>query len=175
MKIVTLFIFLTFTQLTSFLEFHPVHISVTNIDYNINKNAFDLSIKLFADDFEKIINKNYNTTINLGDKNENKNCNKLIDSYIKHHLIIKINNKNLIKNIKLFKKEVKLDENSVWIYYKIKYPNNKLIKNKKIEVVNVLMNDLYNDQKNLFIFTCLNTKEGYNFRKNKIKFEFLIK
>jgi len=175
MKIVTLILFFINVNFNTFSAIHPVHISITNIDYNETENVFDLSIKLFANDFEKIINKNNNIVLNLGEKNENLQCNRFIDKYIKHHFILKINNKNLIKGVELLKKEVKKDDNSVWLYYKLKYPKKKSIEGKKVEVVNVLMNDLYNDQKNLFIFTYKNTKEGFNFGKNKINFEFLIK
>lgn len=175
MKIITFLLLYSFLNFNPNLELHPVHISITNVDYNETEKTFYMSIKLFADDFEKIINQNNNIQLNLGKTNELKKCNSLIDNYIKHHLILKINNRNLIKNIKLDKKEVKNDENSVWLYYKIKYPKKTSLKNKKVEVVNILMNDLYNDQKNLFIFTCFNTKEGFNFAKNKINFEFLIK
>lgn len=175
MKIVTLIFFFINLNFNIFFTKHPVHISVTNVDYNETENVFDLSIKLFADDFEKIISIKNNVVLNLGKKNENIQCNSLIDNYIKHHFILKINNKNLIKGIDLLKKDVKIDDNSVWLYYKLKYKKNKLVEGKKVEVVNILLNDLYKDQKNLFIFTYKNTKEGFNFGKNKINFEFLIR
>ena len=175
MKIVTFSLFVLFTSLNLSLNMHPVHISIINVDYNESEKVFNMSVKLFADDFEKIINKQNNVQLNLGQINELTNCNSLIDKYIKHHLILKINNKNLIKKIMLSHKEVKNDENSVWLYYRIKFSSSKSFKNKKVEVVNILMNDLYKDQKNLFIFTYFNTKEGFNFGKNKTNFEFLIK
>ncbi len=175
MKIVTFLIFVLFANLNLFSNLHPVHISIINVDYNESEKMFYMSVKLFANDFEKIINKQNNVQLNLGEINELANCNDFIDNYIKHHLILKINNKNLIKNIKLNRKEVKNDENSVWLYYRMKFSQKRSLKNKKVEVVNILMNDLYNDQKNLFIFTYFNTKEGFNFGKNKTNFEFLIK
>ena len=46
---------------------------------------------LFTDDFEKIVNRNYNTELNIGKTNEHKDCNAYINQYIKGNLIIKIN------------------------------------------------------------------------------------
>ncbi len=173
MKIVTLILF--FLNFYTYSLAHPVHISITNVEYNKTQNVFDLSIKLFLDDFEKIVNKNNNVVLNLGESNEIEKCNMFINSYIKKHFIFKIGNKNLIKSLKLKQKIIKREENSVYLYFKLKYPESKLTKGKKIQVANILLNDLYDDQKNLFIFTYKNTKEGFNFGKNKINFEFLIK
>ncbi|MCF6365099.1 MAG: hypothetical protein L3J35_02745 [Bacteroidales bacterium] len=148
---------------------HPVHISIVNIDYKDSEKTFLISIKLFTDDFEKIVNKNFNTTINLGKTNETKDCNKYINKYIKKNFIFKVNKKNLF-NTDVFVKKVNKDENSTWLYYKVKYNSGR-----KVSISNTILNDLYNDQKNLFIFTFKNTQEAYKFGKNKTNFEFLIK
>ncbi|NPA67446.1 MAG: hypothetical protein GXO50_02435, partial [Chlorobi bacterium] len=67
---------------------HPVHFSVTNMEYNEQNKEFDISIKLFADDFEKIVNRNYNVVLNLGKENCLKNAGEYIDKYVKKHFII---------------------------------------------------------------------------------------
>ncbi len=163
---IIIFLFLN----SGYIYSHPVHISIVNIDYNESEQIFQISIKLFTDDFEQIINRNNNVILNIGKANEHKKCNDYINKYIKNHLIFKINNKNLTKNAILIKKEVNNKENVTWLYYKIKYSAGK-----KVSISNTLLNDLYNDQKNLFIFTFKNTQEAYKFEKNKTNFEFLIK
>jgi len=171
MKLIIITFLLSVFNYNSNLLLHPVHISVTNVDYNETEEEFNISIKLFADDFGKIINKHNNVKLNLGKADENDMCNIFINEYIQNHLALKINNNNIFKNIKLLNKEVRLEENSVWLYYKIKFTSSA----KKVYIVNDLLNDLYDDQKNLFIFTYKNIEEAYKFEKNNTKFEFLIK
>ena len=171
MKIIFITLLISFLSLNNKSVLHPIHISVTNVYYNDTEKLFDVSIKLFTDDFEKIINENYNTKLNLGKTNENKGCNEFIDKYIHKNLSFKINNENLIKSTKLFEKRL-VYGNVIWLYYKIKFTP---ITNKKIIAENSLMNDLYSDQKNLFMFTYKNTKEANKFEKNNTKFEFFIK
>ncbi len=167
-RITTLIVFLFLNS--SYIYSHPVHISIVNIDYIESEHIFQISIKLFTDDFEKIINYHNNTKLNIGKANEHNKCNEYINQYIKHNLIFKINNKNILKNSTLLKKEVHNEENVTWLFYKIKYSSGK-----KVSISNTLLNDLYKDQKNLFIFTFKNTQEAYKFEKNKTNFEFLIK
>jgi len=38
---------------------HPVHVTVTNIDFNSSNKTFDISMKLFLDDFQNVILKNH--------------------------------------------------------------------------------------------------------------------
>ena len=149
---------------------HPIHFSVVNMEYNKQKEEFDISIKLFADDFEKIINKNYSTTLNLGKDSQIKDYNKFIDKYIKNHLIIIFDKKNAGKRMSQDKIILKPEENSIWIYYKLKYK-----KPYKVTVRNTVMTDLYNDQKNLFIFTVGKFQEAKKFEKNDTDLQFVVK
>ncbi len=169
MKAILVIIILSIFNTNSILEMHPIHISVSNIDYNETDQEYEISIKLFVDDFEKVINKNYNVKLNLGKENENTNSNHLITKYIQSNFKFNIDNKNILKGIKLSKKKVNLENNSIFIFYNIKH-----ISGNKIIIKNTLMADLYDDQKNLFIFTYKNTEEAYKFEKNKTIFEFSI-
>ena len=49
-----------------FSFFHPVHVSITSIEYIEGKNSFEVSFKLFWDDFEAIIASKYDVLLNLG-------------------------------------------------------------------------------------------------------------
>ena len=149
---------------------HPVHISVTNIDYKIKENKFDISVKLFLDDFEKIINKNEKVHLNLGKRNELSNANFYIQKYISEHLMFSFNHKRFkSKKLILLKKEIKSDENTVWLY--LEYKQKKV---KDLKIINTLMNDLYRDQKNLLIFTCKNTEKAIKFTFSKTDENFKI-
>ncbi len=146
---------------------HPVHVSVTNIDYNSKKKSFDISIKLFADDFKKILDLKFDKNVNF----ENKKSNKYIDIYIKKNLKLIFNDNDINQKKNKFKgKKYKKNENVIWLYYSYKYTKNY----KKIKIINTLMNDLYRDQKNLFIFTYKNIQKAIKFDKSKTEEKFII-
>ncbi len=149
---------------------HPVHFSVVNMEFNEQNQAFDISIKLFADDFEKIVNKNYNVVLNLGKENQLKDCNNYIDRYVKKNFVVVFDKKAVSKKMTQKKVIVKSKEKSVWLYYELQSK-----KPHKVLVRNTLMNDLYNDQKNLFIFTYNKFQEAKKFEKNDTDLQFVIK
>ena len=123
---------------------HPIHVTVTNIEYNSNTNAFDYSIKLFYDDFETILNTQYNRQLNLGTESQ-------------------------LTETEFVKSVIKKD-NVLWIYYT--YKNSGIP--KEVKITNTLMKDLYYDQKNLMIFTCNETQKGIKFNISKTTESFLI-
>jgi len=150
--------------------YHPVHFSVINMEYNDKTEAFDISIKLFTDDFEKIINKNDNVVLNLGKENQLKDCNKFIDKYIKKNFVIVFDKKGVSKKLEQQKFTVNENDKATWIYYSLK--SKKPI---KVLIRNTLMNDLYNDQKNLFIFTVKDFQEAKKFEKSDTDLQFVVK
>lgn len=150
---------------------HPVHISVTNIEYNEQTKSFNTSIRLFIDDFEQIIYNKTSVKLNLGKENEHKNSKTYIDNYCKENLeIIFDSDKNISKKMIMTEYKVNSGENTVTIYYKIKEQIPQ-----KVEINNKLLNDLYSDQKNLLIFTCKNTQEAIKFDFSKTNAKFTIK
>jgi len=135
------------------LMLHPLHISVVTIDENPSNNKFEITIKLFKDDFEKNAFQNYNIKLNIGTPEEIKNCDEYISRYINDKIEILIDNN---KSIFMFnRKEIKDD--AVWFYLEIKEP--KVM--NKIIVKNKLFLDIFEDQKNLLIVTF----EGKQFAK----------
>ncbi len=149
---------------------HPVHLSVTNVDFKVPENEFDISVKLFTDDFETILNKTYLTQLNIGKANETHDSKKYIQKYLQSNFKMLVNEKNIFENARFTGKEHNEDENVTLLRFKVKYPGGK-----NFIISNTLLTDLYNDQKNLFIFNFKNTQEGFIFEKNKTNFEFSIK
>ncbi len=127
---------------------HPVHVSVTSAEYFSESEKFEISIRLFTDDFEKILLQTYKTQLQLGTKPEHPQTNVFIRKYITKHLAFFNAGKPLPSNFELLKKEFDNEENTITIYLKFKSKSTK-----NIVVKNSLMTDLYSDQQNLFIFT----------------------
>ncbi len=152
-------IFLIFSVISN-LYAHPVHLSITNIDYSQKNNSYSVSIRLFADDFEQIINSNYNIESNLGKKDELKNIDYYITDYVSKNLVLKFNDKVIdSKNYNFESKEIK--DISIWLTYNIKYKP----KLTSCEITNKLMFDLYFDQKNMLIFTYNDNQKALEFNR----------
>ncbi len=167
MKIFASFIFIIITN--SLFKIHPVHVSVTNIDYCENIKEYSISIKTFKDDIETVIYSKSNIQLNLGTQNELKNANSYIDKYINSNFNIVFDGKQTTHKLVLKKKEIR-EDNALWLFYTIEQKKNP----SKVKISNTLFNDLYPDQKNLLIFTHKNTKEAFTFDKNKTQSELKI-
>jgi len=145
---------------------HPIHVTVTNIDFNIKEKAFDVSIKLFPDDFEGIILKKYNVALNLGKPNEKEDANKFIEEYIRNNFNILVNDDKFAnRKLKMVKREI--NEGSLWLYFT--YSLSKRI--GTLQVVNSLLNDYYPDMTNLVIIKFNDSETGYTLNKNTTSFK----
>jgi len=143
-------------------SFHPVHLTITNVEYNIKTKKIDISFRIFVDDFEKILNTKNNTILNIGKKNEQKKTNKYINEYIYEHFSLKINNSE-IKSRKILLKKREIKDLTIWLNYSIDYSHEIT----KVEIFNSLLTDLYKDQKNLLIFTYKNKQTPLQFNSKQ--------
>jgi hypothetical protein len=145
----------------SSLKIHAFHTSITQIDYNSKAKTYEISLRLFSDDFAKAIdteNKTRNTKIEDGDKTD-----AVVSAYVlKHFLIISPQNKKA--NLKYIGKEN--EDLATWVYLEI--PAESLTTGSKIQQ-NCLM-ELFDDQVNI-----LNYRKGEERKtlifdtKNKVK------
>ncbi len=148
-----------------------MHVTLTNIEFNEEEQNYDLVFKVFSDDFETIINKNYNAELNILDSVSIHRNNKIISNYFRNNFNISINKKSLINTDFVFYKHESNFE-ATWFYFKLKASNNKL---KNITIINKLMNDLYEDQKNLTFFTNKKIEKAFSFNNKNIINKFEIK
>jgi len=143
---------------------HPVHLTVTNIEYNTNDKKFDITIRLFVDDFEKILDTKYNTKLNLFKQNEAKNADFYIQNYITQNLKLKING-NFINEKKFILEKRSQEDITIWLTFSVKYKQ----RIHSIEITNKLMTDLYRDQKNMLIFTYQSKQSALEFNYKNTK------
>lgn len=157
-KLITLTLFLFFSLGS---KPHPVHVTVANIDFNKEIRAFDISLKIFTDDFEGILNKTYNVQLNLGSKNEYSGSGKYITDYIRNNFGLIVNeDKNHSKRLRFVRKEY--NEGAVWLYFTYKLTQ----KINYLTIVNNLLNDYYPDMTNLVIIKVDKEERGYSMNKN---------
>ncbi|MEJ7589358.1 MAG: DUF6702 family protein [Ferruginibacter sp.] len=67
---------------------HPLFVSVTEIGHNAKSETLEISCKIFTDDFETVLRKEYNTKIDLLDVNFRSAMNPLVNEYIQKHFSV---------------------------------------------------------------------------------------
>jgi len=129
---------LFFTAIVSLM--HPYFISMTEIEHDKTNNSLEISVRIFTDDLEKTIRQTYKGKVDILNKDEKANSEKLIRQYINKHLIIKADGKALTLKFDGFESE----EGSIWSYFE--YDN--ITSLKTIEVTNTILYDYKEEQVN---------------------------
>ncbi len=147
------------------LVFHPVHVSVTSMEYNKGEKIFLVSFKVFTDDFETIIERKYGVDLNLGKEDELKNTDEYFSRYFRESFSFIVNGEEVKEPVFL---EKKMNDIAVWLYYR--YPTSNNV--EKVEIKNVIMLDMFMDQSNLLIFKYNDFEKGFVFDREKVKIQF---
>ncbi len=145
---------------------HPLHVSLTNIEYNKKEKSFEMACKIFTDDFEEILKRKYDVSMKFGQDDEHKNSKKYCLDYINENFFIKFDGLKQ-EDIKYLKKEQNFE--AIWLFFSFIPPENF----KSVEISDRIMFDMFNDQKNMVIFNCSDKQKAFmlNHRKEKVVFE----
>ena len=141
---------LFFVPLLAFTAVHKYYVSVTQIDFLPEKQAVQITSRIFIDDFEKLLRTRYDEKITLATKNESLTTDSYIEKYLNEKLKLKINNKDV--TMTFLGKEY--DTDIVKCYLEIE--NIKTI--KTIEISNKVLFDIFSDQQNI-IKTKINSQQ----------------
>jgi hypothetical protein len=132
--------------------FHPVHVTLTSIDYVPEADSFKVFVRLYYDDFllDYRLSRGEGPSVNLSDNQIfPKN---LMWQYINEKINIFVNDKQLngqLVDLKLVGNEISMD---------LLYSSRK--KPKTITVKNMIMTQLYSDQANMTIIRVNDFEEG---------------
>ncbi|MCK4700488.1 MAG: hypothetical protein KAT38_09145 [Bacteroidales bacterium] len=149
------------------LVFHPVHVSVTSMEYNKGEKIFLVSFKVFTDDFETIVERKYGVNLNLGKEDELKNADEYFSRYFGESFSFIVNGEELRELVFL---EKKMNDIAVWLCYK--YPISGNI--EEVEIKNVIMLDMFRDQSNMLIFKYNDFEKSFIFNREKVKIQFQL-
>lgn len=140
--------------------FHAFHTSLTEMRYNAKSKGFEVSLRVFTDDLEKVIsrdNQNKKIVIENNDKND-----ALVEQYVKKHFML-VNATNQLKAIQYVGKEKEGD--ATWIYLEV--PVNEPIVGLKLK--NDVLIDMFEDQTNIVNVFVKDDKKSFIFNaKTKI-------
>ncbi len=124
---------------------HPFHVSVTEMNHNQQEATLEMQSKIFTDDFEAAIAKQYNRKVDLSDKSLHESMDSLVRKYVLSHLQVKVNGKLLSPAYLGFEQE----KEAVYVYVEyLKIPATIL----EVDFFNNLLYDYYTDQINILHF-----------------------
>ena len=95
--------------------YHPIFVSVTEIEHNAKDKTLEISCKIFTDDFEKALRTAYKTGIDLLKPKDKNAMNKLVADYVQKHLIIKVDGKPVALQFLGYEQ----DEEGIESYYQV--------------------------------------------------------
>ena len=119
---------------------HPFYMAVTEINYNKNDKVFEVTAKLFTDDFEKVLGDAYKTKVDLVNPNRYE-MDKLIKDYFKKHLMMIVDDKSIELKYLGFEQ----DPEAVYCFLEVE----RIEEIKKISIKNSLLHDLNEHQINI--------------------------
>jgi hypothetical protein len=150
---------------------HPIHIAISELNYNEKSQSIEVMHKIFIDDLEKEIEKEFQSTakdlsLKLNTKNQNPKSDQFLKDYIEKKFKISIDGKYL--PIQYIGKEYETD--AVWLYFEIATVNPP----KEIKITNSILINFYEDQDNLVHVKVLNEKKSLRFNSKQPKGTFLF-
>ena len=126
---------------TPIRNFHPYYISVVEINHNAAEKTLEISCKIFTNDFETTLEKNYKAKVDLSNPRDKASTDRWIDDYIKKHLSIKVDG----KDVKLTYLGFEKDEEAVFSYFQV----DNVASVKRVNVSNSLLHDFSDQQINI--------------------------
>lgn len=125
-----------------FLSFHPIHLSITEIEHNEKSKALQITMRIFIDDLELSIQKKTGEEdLDLLDPGKGRTTDQLVKEYLADKFKMKVDNKLVRTNY--LGNEI---EGPAMICY-IEIENIK--KFKTLEITNRVILETHSDQSNL--------------------------
>ena len=124
-----------------YTSLHPLHVSTTEMNFNAKEKSIEVSCRIFTDDFERILAKNYKVKTDLSKPELHKAMDILIKKYMDAHLQTVMNGQRVKANYIGFE----IDQEATNIYLEIENVSSL----QKLSVTNSLLYDLFDDQMNI--------------------------
>lgn len=145
---------------------HPFYVSVTEIAHNRQARSLEITCKIFADDLEDILKKNYKTTVDLTSEAQHEQNNRLVSDYFTRHLSLAADG----RPVKLSYVGYEKDSESAYCYFEV----TGIAALKKLDVSNSILQDLTPEQINIMHVTVNGSRKSYklNFPHKLASFTF---
>lgn len=129
---------------------HPVHVSLTGIDYNSMNQIYSVFVKVWSDDLDADI-----TLRNTASERMTGDVKEIYYKYLTDRILIIEDGKQL--KMTLLKTETDGTEHR----FNLEASGSREVKN--VTVINRIMTRLYEDQANMLLFSFNGIEDGYKF------------
>lgn len=138
---------------------HEFHTSLAEVEYNTKSRAFEVSLRVFTDDFERGLSTISGKKEVLDKTNKH---NQLIMRYLQEKFFI-LNKRGKKKAMTFIGKEFKVE--AVWLYIEIPYRESL----RKAKFNNSILMEHFDDQVNIVNIIYKGKKESLMFRKSSTR------
>ena len=157
--------FLLAVALTSFRPAvpHPFHVSVVEIEHNATEKTLEISCKIFTDDFETILAKNYSPDaahkikVDLINPTNKAAMDTLVKKYLLSHLSMKANGRSVSLKYIGYENE----NEAAYGYFEVE----NIPALNKLEISNIILFDKFDDQVNI-----MHVKANGNRKSTKLNY-----
>jgi hypothetical protein len=146
---------------------HPVHVTLTSIEYVPEADSFKVFLRLYFDDFIRDCKLSGTDIIEKDFLTANAKSLSQLEDYLKGKVIIKVNNKELYGRVQT----MNLADNELSI--NLKYGESR--KPKTVTVRNLIMTGLYGDMSNMIMVKINDFEEGVKLTSDMTEQTFKIK
>lgn len=146
--------------------YHPIFVSVTEIEHNAKDKTLEISCKIFTDDFETTLRAAYKTYVDLLKPKDRNAMNKLVGDYVQKHLLIKVDGKPVALEFLGYEQ----DEEGITSYYQV----NNIAAVKKLDITNNILFEYKKEQISIIHTTINGNKKSSKLvnPEDKYSFEF---
>lgn len=159
-----IFVFITIS-LASF-TLHKYYLSYTKINYAKDSKSLQVTMKIFTDDLENVLNQQFKINAQLNSDREINNINKHLSEYINDKFEIEVNKAK--KDYTFLGKEYKNDETNIYLEIE------NIDKIETITITNKMLMEIFNDQQNIIKVKIDNFKKSSIYTKNNYKSSFSV-
>lgn len=136
---------------------HPFHVSVVEIEHNAAEKTLEVSCKIFTDDFETILAKNYKTKVDLINPPNKAAMDTLVKKYILSHFSMRVNGKPVVLTYIGYENE----NEAAYGYIEVE----NVTSVGKLEITNSILYDKFDDQIGI-----MHVKVGGNRKSTKLNY-----
>ena len=139
---------------------HPIHVSVTEINYNEKNKSFEIISRVFIDDLELSIQKKMNQeSLDIIEPKNGQTTDQLVSAYLAEHLKVKLDGKPV--KMKYIAHEI--EDLAIICYLEIE----GVKKIKSLEVTNTVIQETHADQSNLVHITYKAPVKSFRLMRDK--------
>jgi len=126
-------------------NFHPLHVSTSDISYNAQDSKLEVTCTLFVDDFELALQKEFNAKTDLQKPAMHAAMDAFVKKYLNNHLLVKAG--NAVTPLTYIGFEINKEAVNVYL------ESDKIPLPKKIDVEVSLLHNIFTDQLNIVHMT----------------------